>query len=337
MKLLRSFFLLLLCLTLVEAKRFTLASYNVENLFDLYYAGSEYPEYIPNTKSLWNQKHYKTKLQNIAQVIRSINPDIIGLCEIESRKALKDLRHALKTDGVNYPYWAIADKKKSSVHTALLSKFPIIKQEEIAVNPYDHIRSILKVTLNIEHQALIIYVNHWKSKGGPESKRIPYAKALNLAIKKHIRNVPYLIIGDLNENYNEMQTFLRSRKLNNTKGVTAINHILNTSDTHHVYTRKELTNHVNRRYDLWMELPKKDRWSHIYRKTHGSLDHIILSSTLLDKKGIDYIPQSFNRFKPYYLVKKGHINRWKMSRYKYLHHTGHGYSDHLPIFAKFSY
>jgi len=43
-----------------------IASYNVENLFDLYKSGYEYKEYIPNTKSNWNQKTYKIKLKNIA-------------------------------------------------------------------------------------------------------------------------------------------------------------------------------------------------------------------------------------------------------------------------------
>ena len=54
-----------------------IASYNVENLFDLYKSGNEYKEYIPNTKSNWNQRTYKIKLKNIAKVIVEIDADIM--------------------------------------------------------------------------------------------------------------------------------------------------------------------------------------------------------------------------------------------------------------------
>ena len=36
----------------------TIATYNVENLFDLKKSGFEYEEYIPNSVSQWNQKNY---------------------------------------------------------------------------------------------------------------------------------------------------------------------------------------------------------------------------------------------------------------------------------------
>ncbi len=320
----------------LHGAHFTFAVYNVENLFDLHYDQSEYPEYIPFTATQWNKKNYAIKLRNIAKVIKALKADIIALSEIESKRALLDLRATLTKKGVSYRYYAITSKKKTTVHTALLSRFPIIKTQEIMVDPYDRIRSILKVYLKIKTKTLIIYVNHWKSKGGPESKRIPYAKALMRDIKQN-GSTPYIISGDLNENYNEMHTFKKSRKLNDTKGITGINHILNTSDFKHVYRKYEITKNSFRHYNLWMELPKKWRWSHNFYGRHGSLDHIIIPYSLLDGKGIDYIAKSFNRFRAPYLIKKGRINRWKISRKHPLHHTGRGFSDHLPIFAKFSY
>ena len=47
----------------------TIATYNVENLFDLKKSGFEYDEYIPNGVSEWNQKNYDIKLKNISKVI----------------------------------------------------------------------------------------------------------------------------------------------------------------------------------------------------------------------------------------------------------------------------
>ena len=59
---------LLIFFTIVNSKEFTIASYNVENLFDLTHNKSEYNEYIPNTKSLWNKKNYKIHKNNIIKI-----------------------------------------------------------------------------------------------------------------------------------------------------------------------------------------------------------------------------------------------------------------------------
>lgn len=89
----------------------TLATYNVENLFDLAREGNEYEEYIPNTQSQWNQKNYAIKLANLSKAIVDIDADILALQEVESLQALKDLRFELKRNGLYYQYYAIADKK----------------------------------------------------------------------------------------------------------------------------------------------------------------------------------------------------------------------------------
>lgn len=90
----------------------TVATYNVENLFDLENDGYEYDEYVPNSFSEWNEKNYKIKLQNISKVIKDINPDIIAIEEIESLQALKDLKFTLQRNGLYYQYYQIIDKKK---------------------------------------------------------------------------------------------------------------------------------------------------------------------------------------------------------------------------------
>ena len=49
-------------ITTVNALTFTVASYNVRNLFDMKYQGNEYKEFIPNTKK-WNQTKLNKKLK----------------------------------------------------------------------------------------------------------------------------------------------------------------------------------------------------------------------------------------------------------------------------------
>ena len=72
-----------------------IASYNVENFFDLSYDKSEYNEFIPNNNSLWNQKNFNVKLNNLIKVIDDIDADIIGLQEIENKNLMQLLQKKL--------------------------------------------------------------------------------------------------------------------------------------------------------------------------------------------------------------------------------------------------
>jgi hypothetical protein len=86
-----------------------------------------------------------------------------------------------------------------------------------------------------------------------------------------------------------------------------------------------------------MELPEEERWSHMYKGNRDALDHIIISPSLLDKEKSHYIQGSFKSFKAPYLLtgSQKKIYRWQRSRTRPLHHTGKGYSDHLPVVAEF--
>jgi len=312
-----------------------ISTYNVENLFDLKYNGTEYKEYIPNTIWKWNKKTYRAKLKNVAKVIVDINPDIIGLTEIESDIALKDLQKELSRQGLYYRYRAIANKKQTSVRNAILSKYPLRKQE-IYISRSRGTRNILEAKIIIEGKPLYVYVNHWKAKSGPESKRIIYAKALKQRLDSLPKNANYILMGDFNAHYEEHKTFIKKRKHNDTKGITGINHILKTVDSNNeLYTKNTLQEEGN--YNLWMEVPDEERWSHIYKSKKEALDHIIISASLLNKNKNHYVLDSFESFKaPYLFTKSGKkLYRWQRSRSRPLHHTGKGYSDHLPISAKF--
>ncbi|KIM08523.1 MAG: hypothetical protein KU28_03795 [Sulfurovum sp. PC08-66] len=81
----RIFIILILPLWLL-ATEFKVASYNVENLFDLVNNGSEYDEYIPNRNG-WDKSALNKKLNNIAQVICDLNADTVALQEIENINA----------------------------------------------------------------------------------------------------------------------------------------------------------------------------------------------------------------------------------------------------------
>ncbi len=332
------FFTIFLFLSLslfAKGENVKIAVYNVENLFDLHYNGTEYSEYIPNTIWKWNRQNYRKKILNITKVIVDINPDVIALTEIESDLALRDLQKELSRKGLYFRYRAIANKKNTSVKSALLSKYPIIKRE-ITVSQAWGVRNILEAKIIVYGKPLYIFVNHWKAKSGPESKRIIYAKALRRRLDTLPKNSDYILTGDFNAHYEEHKSFIKKRKHNDTHGITGINHILKTIDSNgELYTQSSLLTTGN--YNLWMEVPKAQRWSHIYKSNKEALDHFIISPSLVDKQGSHFIQGSFHSFQASYLFTKNgkKLYRWQRSRTRPKHHTGKGFSDHLPLVAEF--
>jgi endonuclease/exonuclease/phosphatase family metal-dependent hydrolase len=314
----------------IFAQTIKIAEYNVENLFDLQRSGYEYKEYIPNTKANWNLKTYRIKLEHTARVIKDLDADIVALCEVESLIALKDLRKVLQQKGVYYKYFGIANQKKTTVKVAYLSKIKPIYTKEIWVGRSYKYRNILEV----KFKDFYLFINHWKSKSGGESHRIKSAKAL----KKRLESIGYdknfILTGDFNSDYEEYKKFVRKRRLNDTNGKTGINHILNTYTT--TTQAKDAHLQGDALYNLWYDLPQEQRWNYIHRGKKENLDSIIISAPVLQRGGFDYVYNSFGVLKKGYLFYKKRINKWYM-RYsnKGARHMGKGYSDHLPIYAKF--
>jgi endonuclease/exonuclease/phosphatase family metal-dependent hydrolase len=322
------YLLVLLLPTLLFSKPFKVASYNVENLFDATFQGNEYEEYIPG-KHNWNARTVEIKLNNTAEVICDLNADILGLQEIENEHILHRLQKRLKSVGCSYPYSAITSKRGAPIQVALLSKYPIKAMKELRVSYAPKVRNILEVDVKVQGHRLKIFVNHWKSKAyrGVESKRIAYAKRLQKRISELLPHQEYIVLGDFNSDHNAYMTL--EKKHDDTRGKTGFSDIL------HTKVREDEMLHAGKgiHYTLWYELPAEERWSHKFYGKKSSLDQIALPQTMFDKKGIDYVNDSFRAFKDDYLfTKRGYINRW---RYKHGKHLGKGYSDHLPVYAYF--
>ena len=313
------------------AQEFTVASYNVENFFDLKKQNTEYKEYIPNTKAKWNRKTFDIKLKNLIKVIKDIDADIIALQEVENKELIQLLIKKLPS----YKYYSFSKYTKSSIGLGFISKIKILENKQINVKFSKKIfRPIQETTFEINNIKFKIFNNHWPSKKVSESYRIKYAKKLQDRLKKLPKDYDYILVGDFNSNYDEMQSFRYDKKLNNTDGVTGINQVLNTTFDKKYITYDDVLKYKRKvHYNLWLELKQKDRFSNKFRKANQTPDNIIVSPALLDTKRISYVHKSFEVFKPKYLYKNRKIIRWKMDNKV---HQGYGYSDHLPILAKFS-
>ncbi|WP_457596364.1 endonuclease/exonuclease/phosphatase family protein [Hydrogenimonas sp.] len=317
------------------ALEFKVASYNVENLFDLHRNGSEYEEYVPGSRHGWDKKAFETKVANIARVLCDLRPDVVGLQEIESDRALAALQRGVKRCGWPMPYRTIADRKPTAVKTALLSRYPITRKREIDPDGTLKTRDILEATLDVAGHPLTLFVNHWKSRSGPESRRIVSAKALMKRLESLPPSTEYILLGDFNSDWQEWRTLPKTPRLNDTGGITGINHILKTIRKGRSVTPRTLTPPYH--YDLWLELPPQKRWSHNFYGHKSALDHMLLPASMFDGRGIDYVKGSFRPFKAYYLFDdRGAIYRWQVSDHRRGVHLNRGYSDHLPIYARFA-
>jgi hypothetical protein len=348
------------------ATEFTVVSYNVENLFDQTDEdrNSGYGDYriAPNAQGMSSNYGEQTefngvmmtftqvKIEGIRRALQAIDPagpEVVGLIEVESRTALDLVLNRMSDLGYiagEFTDWD-PNRTPNAVGLGLISKFPIKAKQSIAVGELvanvEPARPILKVTLDVHGHDLIVYVNHWKSKGGPESMRVISAKAVEDDIKAVLTVNPradYIIAGDLNSNYNETITI--EDEHNDTNTQTGINHVLNAQGDE-IKVAKGAVPGI--KYNLHYELDRAARRS-AWHFGHGwsSLDNMIISTGLYDSIGITYVDNSFeipaSHMKQYDFLFKadGTTNRWKQSREGNVtkHEVG-GISDHLPLYARF--
>ena len=326
-------YLLLFLLPLfIFSKPFKVATYNVENLFDAQYVGTEYEDYT--VKHNWTKRMVEVKLNHVSEVICDLDADILGLQEIENAHILEQLKKRLSRVGCGYRYSAITSKKNATIQIALLSRFPIKKQNELKVSYSPRVRNILEVEVDIGGEYLWVFVNHWKSRAykGYESKRLKYAKVLKRRLDAMEKSKSYIVLGDFNTDYDAHLSL--EKKIDDSKGKTGLHHILGVAEGHTLVDESSMIKGLKgSHYTLWKELDLDQRWNTKFYGKKGTADHIILPPTLFDQKGIEYVNNSFKVFRKAYLfTKRGYINRWQYKKGK---HRGKGYSDHLPVYAFF--
>jgi endonuclease/exonuclease/phosphatase family metal-dependent hydrolase len=213
-------FFLIACLSLKSQERgkYRILFYNVENLFDtIDNPETNDDEFIPQGDKHWNSYRYWRKINKIYQVIVAAGdqtpPEIIGLCEVEGFLPLYNLIQ--NTPLIKFPYTIIHNDSPDSrgIDVALLirnDKIKLIEKEFLQVtlpNNSDFVtREILHASLQVEQDTLHVFVNHWPSRSGGETKsepkRIRAAEVLTVAINLVIAKNPrakIIALGDFND------------------------------------------------------------------------------------------------------------------------------------------
>ncbi len=334
--------LLFIIVSLALSSEVSVASYNVENLFDLRTSGLEYTQYTPSIDG-WNLKAYRSKLANCASVITELNPDIIALQEIENPEVLDALSHECEESGSIFPYSFFGeDTLRRSTGVAILSKYPLSMRSvhPVVISEESRSRNFLECIAETNIGDLRLIIMHWPSKRNAESHRIAAA----LRVKEIIDTLPlgceYLVLGDFNSCDDEADRLL-TEDFDDRNGVTGINHILQTSNSS---VGEPLTLNLqidvinsdkNLLYNPWSEQSGTDRYSYRYQGELLAIDHILLPKSLLDSSGLSYVQKSFSHFTMYgALTRNLTPYRWQKSFGEHHSYSGEGYSDHLPISLK---
>lgn len=209
-----------------NSENFTIAFYNIENLFDVKNDPSTYDDdFTPTSIKRWTPKRYQKKLLKLGTVISQIgeensevSPVIIGLAEVENKKVLSDLVTSKNLIEQQYSYIHYDSKDERGIDVALLYKsdlfevthsdtFSVYFEKEPGVQ--DYTRDILLVKGKLNNEDINIIVNHWSSRreGTKETefKRIAAAKVVNSIIKELKSNdsdTKIIVMGDFNDNPN---------------------------------------------------------------------------------------------------------------------------------------
>ncbi|MFP4844447.1 endonuclease/exonuclease/phosphatase family protein [Winogradskyella sp. PE311] len=207
-------------------KTYTLAFYNIENLFDLENDPlTNDDDFLPTSRKRWTPKRYENKLRKLGDVISKIGktnseiaPILVGLAEVENKKVLTDLVNSQHLLDETYSYIHYDSSDERGIDVALLYKpefFKVESSETFSVylqnkeGEQDYTRDILLVKGKLNGEILHVLVNHWSSRREGEKetefKRLAAAKKANSLIAKlKIENpdAKIIVMGDFNDNPN---------------------------------------------------------------------------------------------------------------------------------------
>jgi endonuclease/exonuclease/phosphatase family metal-dependent hydrolase len=188
-------------------------SYNVQNLFDTRDDPKTLDEeFTPKGKQLWTESVLNDKMDNLGEIVKDVNPDILALQEVENQAVLDQfVARGLKGQG----YQTVITRESEDprgIRNALVSRFPAVKnltQSHNVTKPTwgdSKTRDILEVVLQTPRKQLVtVFVNHWPSRRrGAESEKFRKDVAAKLTdlVSQTLKSRPeglVLVMGDFND------------------------------------------------------------------------------------------------------------------------------------------
>ncbi len=104
------------------AKGIVFCSYNVRN----YFVGDQV------SAERRTKAKPEAEIEALIKVIREINPDVLGVCEMGSPMAFDDFKARLEKAGLGYKDSEYVQADDEDRHLALLSRFPVVRRDSVA-------------------------------------------------------------------------------------------------------------------------------------------------------------------------------------------------------------
>ncbi|MDL2213291.1 endonuclease [Bacteroides sp. OttesenSCG-928-D19] len=329
--------LFLVCSSLCVAQDespFRVLFYNVENLFDTAKDSlKQDDEFLPQSIRAWSYNRYKKKLNNVARVITAVGewlpPALVGLCEVENDKVLRDLTRysALKEHGYRYVMTDSPDSR--GIDVALLYQrdlFKLLDYQSIGVELKEKdrtTRDILHVSGLIHtRDTLDVFVVHFPSRSSgqkaSEPNRIRAARTLRNAVDSllSVRAYPQIIVmGDFND-------YPSNKSISQVLDAQAPADSINSHKLYHLLAGKA---------------QKRGYGTYKYQGDWGLLDHLIVSGNLLNPSAPFYTNEGKSAIAqlPFLLIDDEKYGGKRPHRTYYGMKYEGGYSDHLPVYVDF--
>lgn len=312
---------------------FTVAFYNVENLFDTVDdPGVQDEEFTPAGVKEWTSGRYQTKLKHIGRVLTSMGngkaPALIGLAEVENRQVMVELIQSKPFSGAFYSVVHENSPDKRGIDVGLLYRpgsFEYLHHDAIPVKfPFDpdtKVRDILYVKgIAGGSDTLHVFVNHWKSRAGGRKETEKMRNYTAGILKRHTDSIldknpgaNILAMGDFNDEPTSASLYeiLEAREPKNirTKGL----------------------------YNLLYPKDQRGKGTYNYKYEWFMLDNLIVSGGLIkDEKGYQITPQRVHIFDAPWVMYDHPKAGMKIPNRTYggPNYFG-GYSDHLAIWGTF--
>jgi hypothetical protein len=173
--------------------------YNVENLFDTKNDSIKNDEqFLPDGDKHWNHYRYQSKLKNISRVIFESGgynpPFLVGLCEIENEKVIKDLLYKTGLINANYRYIHFESPDQRGIDVALLYRKDIFtpidsNPVKVKLGDKEHFTRDILYSFGLLYDSIPIhtFVAHFPSRYGgvmkSKHKRIKAAETLKDTIQ----------------------------------------------------------------------------------------------------------------------------------------------------------
>ena len=306
-------------------------SYNVENLFDMFDDPEKADdEFLPWGFRGWNKDRYNKKLKDIYKVLVNMGgwelPEIIGLIEVENRLVLEELisRTPLSMHGYAIIHHDSPDAR--GIDVAIIYRkehFIPLYDEAIPVRfPFDTMartRDILYVSGIVNKKdTLHILLCHYPSRRGGQATSEPRRVFVSTLVRAKVDSIlainpaaNIIVAGDLNDEPANRSVYEVLRA----KGKMAD---MQAGDL----------------YNYMYPMKEKGLGTYKFQGFWNMLDHIIVSSGLLDKSsGLYSLPHSAHIFRPDWLTVPDDASPGVKPFYTFTGavYTG-GYSDHFPVY-----